>query len=182
LSARKGISSLDVQQEAVSHATDCLSKYADVSRQISEIEIDLNDAISKLQEEAEAKLKPLRSQREDFKTALQIFAQSYRKKLAVGKTISLPTGTLSWKTSKPSLDIKDDKAALKSLRKLKRQGRIGKLSDFVKTSFSIKKDPLKKYPDLARQVEGLIFREAEELFYIDPVKVEADTAATGKVG
>ncbi|HVE80779.1 MAG TPA: host-nuclease inhibitor Gam family protein [Candidatus Dormibacteraeota bacterium] len=174
--ATKGIESKTASKEQIDKACEELARYGEVSREISSIGIKLNDEIETLQFKALSQISALQEEREQLEASLETFAVANRSMLAEGKTISLPTGKLSWKHGKASLEGTDDKKAIASIRKLKRA------KDFIKTSFSLKKAELLKEPDFAKKVDGVVFNPPKERFYIDPVEVKADTPATGKSG
>lgn len=168
----------EIQRIATENATSDLARYGEVSREIEQIENDLNAEVKRLQAEAQKKVEPLTKERQDLHKAIEIFATSYREPLTGGdsKTIPLPSGKLFWRDGQDSIEVTDEKVAKRSIR------RLGKAALYIKTSFSIRKDVLLKNPKDAKRIEGLEYKEAEERFYIAPSKVEVDTQATGKPG
>lgn len=161
---------------AVDDATANLLHYGETEREITRLETEMNDRIAQIQADTEKLVAPLREKRDGLRRALEVFATSYRRRLAKGKTITLPTGRLSWKQGKPSIDVNDETAAKRAIRRLRRA------KDFLKITVSIRKAELLKEPEVARRLDGVTYNEAGELFYIDPAEATADTAATGKKG
>ena len=78
-----------------------------------------------------------------------------------GKTLTLRGGTVALRQAPDALDITDEVAAIKSLR------RLGMMRRFTRRGkISIDKPSLKKHPEVIAKMRGVLLRQTENMLVI----------------
>lgn len=115
--------------ETMAEADQYLRDIGTLNIQLRDIDTDLREGTAKLKQEAEDQAAPLRADVESKWLGLQSWAQANRKRMTNGgKTIRLPSGSISWRILPPKVTLKgvdDIVALLKSTAKWKKFLRIG---------------------------------------------------------
>src|SRR3989338_1445617 len=96
-------------------ASEWLRALVAAHNEITAVEADLNERIAKMQAEAEARVRPLAGLLVAHCVGLRAFAEANRERLTdstASKTITLTAGELCWRTSPPSIHLKDAEAIL----------------------------------------------------------------------
>jgi len=111
-SSKRVIPDIENEEKAIR----ALNRVGQIQREMTRIEAEFNERIATLKAEAAAEIRPLKEEINGLVEALYAFAKAHRKELARGKTIKLPTGTLAWRRTPPSVRIRNVKEAIKTLR------------------------------------------------------------------
>lgn len=146
-------------------ATQSLSRYGLLLREIGRIQAGLDDKISALKEIAEAKKNPLQEESADLMEGLRIWAEANRAALTNDnrvKTVDLGTGKIGWRLRPARVTVRGVDAVLDALR------RLG-LSRFVRTTEEVNKEAMLAEPDMARTVPGITIGSAGEDFVLEPL-------------
>lgn len=122
-----------IAPETVGEADQFLRDIGMLNIQLTDINTDLREGTAKLKQEAEDQAAPLRLEVETKWLGLQSWAQANRKRMTNGgKTIRLPSGTISWRTLPPKVTLKGAKdivALLKSKAAWKKFLRVAETVD-----------------------------------------------------
>lgn len=146
-----------------------------LARKLGRLEADMNDRISRIKEDYEARAEPLRQQRADAVEGLRIWAEANRAALTQAdktKTVDLGTGLLRWRFRPPSVRIAklDD-----VIDRLKALG----LQRFVRIKEEVNKDAMRDEPDVARAVPGVSIGSAGEDFVVEPYEAALSEGGKG---
>jgi phage host-nuclease inhibitor protein Gam len=142
-------------------------------RELTRIEADLNDEVSRLKAAAEERAKPLQDAIAADRGLVQLFCEANRGELTNAgktKTVIFATGEVRWRARPPSVSIRGV-AAVIALLKSNFGGR------FVRTKEEIDKEAMLADPDTARQVPGVKIGSEGEDFVIEPFEVQLGGAA-----
>lgn len=104
---------------------------------------------------------------------LYAYAQGNRSELTDGdkkKTVTLPTGTFSWRMTPKSVLIKGKDDVLAKLKELK-------LDRFIRTKEEVDKEAMLKEESVAVSVDGITIEQREE-FVVKPAETKAEVSAT----
>ncbi len=82
------------------------------------------------------------------------------------KTVELPTGIFGWRTTPPSVSLKNVKKVMEELKKLG-------LTQFIRIKEEINKEAILREPDVAKHVKGILITQHEE-FVVKPVEVQVE--------
>ncbi len=141
---------------------------------------ELNDAITMLIKGHGATIAGFVKQYEVLGERLYEFAKANRKMLTNNdekKTITLPTGSFSWRLTPKAVTIKDTKGIIAQLKALK-------LERFIRTKEEPNKEAMLAEEEVATSVEGVTIAQREN-FVIKPADISAEVAVsstkTGKL-
>ncbi|SFM35749.1 Mu-like prophage host-nuclease inhibitor protein Gam [Pleomorphomonas diazotrophica] len=146
-------------------ATQSLSRYGLLQREIGRIQAGLDDKITALKEAAEAKSTPLQEEAAQIMEGLRIWSEANRAALTNDnkvKFVDLGTGKISWRLRPAKVTVRGTEAVLEALR------RLG-LGRFIRTSEEINKEAMLAEADVARTVPGITIGSAGEDFVIEPL-------------
>lgn len=166
--ARKAKSITVVAPETMAEADQYLRDIGKLDIKLRDIDTDLREATAKLKQEAEDQASPLRAEVEKKWAGLQSWAQANRKRMTEGgKTIRLPSGTVSWRIqpAKVSLTgVKDLIVLLSATRKWKK---------FLRVKVEVDKEAMLKDKVEAAKIKGVkIGSEGEAIDYeVDVTKL-----------
>lgn len=156
--------------ETMAEADQYMRDIGTLNIQLRDIDTDLREGTAKLKQEAEDQAAPLRADVESKWLGLQSWAQANRKRMTNGgKTIRLPSGSISWRILPPKVTLKgvdDIVALLKSTAKWKKFLRIG---------LAVDKEAMLKDKVEAAKIAGVkIGSEGEAIDYeVDETKLNA---------
>jgi len=156
--------------ETMAEADQYLRDIGQLNIQLRDIDTDLREGTAKLKQEAEDQAAPLRADVESKWLGLQSWAQANRKRMTNGgKTIRLPSGSISWRVLPPKVTLKgvdDIVALLRSTKKWKK---------FLRIKESVDKEAMLKDKAEAAKVAGVkIGSEGEAIDYeVDETKLNA---------
>ena len=145
-----------------------------LQRQIEHIEGRLNDRIDKVKLDALEMISDPKAELEVALDGLFAYCQANREELMPPgrKTISWPTGEISWRMTPPKVGIRDVKKVLAGLRQLG-------LSRFIRTKEEIDKEAILKDRDAVKPVKGIAITQCEE-FVVKPSEVSCEITRTRK--
>jgi phage host-nuclease inhibitor protein Gam len=141
---------------------------------------DLNERISELQIELAEAIEPFDRKIAHLASGVKYFADQNKAKLLEGesKTIKLPTGHLSYRSQPISVKTK---SSTKLVDKILEQNEMSdwwakiviKLSKvFLRVKLELDKDACLKNKNFAKEKLGIEFNETEEKFYIKPAEMD----------
>lgn len=149
-------------------ASEWLRALVAAHNEIAAVEADLNERIARMQAEAEACVQPLVEMLVRHCAGLRAFAEANRQRLTdstAPKTITLTAGELCWRTSPPSLHLKDVEAVLEICE---HRG----LTQFIRVKKEFDKQAALKDLETAKSIPGVTV-EQEENFFIRPTELAA---------
>jgi phage host-nuclease inhibitor protein Gam len=134
-----------------------------LDRQIGTIDSELAEKVSQLQSEAAERRQPLTEKREELSQGVHSYAEAHKAELTKSsKTVKLPSGgVLQWRMKPPRLKISGKLESI--IRALKSGGH----DEFIRVKESLKRDDLKRHPDVVKKIRGLSIGQDEE-FLIKP--------------
>lgn len=139
-------------------------------RQLLRIEADMNDAIAKRKQQAEAQASPIKEEIGDLIESVQTWAEANRPELTnngKSKTITLATGQINWRNRPAKVNVRNIKAVINSLKSLG-------LLQFIRTKEEINKEALLEDQEVAEQVTGVRIASAGEDFAILPYELDIE--------
>lgn len=154
--------------ETMAEADQYLRDIGQLNIQLRDIDTDLREGTAKLKQEAEDQAAPLRADVEAKWLGLQSWAQANRKRMTNGgKTIRLPSGSISWRTLPAKVTLKgvaDIIVLLKSKASWKK---------FLRTKLEVDKEAMLKDKVEAAKIAGVkIGSEGEAIDYeVDETKL-----------
>lgn len=166
--ARKAKSITVQAPETMGEADQYLRDIGALNIQLRDIDTNLREATAKLKQKAEDQAAPIRADVERKWLGLQSWAQANRKRMTQGgKTIRLPSGSISWRILPAKVTLKgvlDIIALLKSNRNWKK---------FLRVKYEVDKDAMLKDKQTAKSIAGVtIGSEGEAIDYeVDETKL-----------
>lgn len=137
-------------------------------RELTRIQADMNDALARIKQEAEAKAAPIRESIETRTEGVKMWAEANRQALTSGgkvKHADLGTGMLRWKFLPPKVTLRDVEGIL---AKLKRRG----LAQFIRVKEEINREAMLADPVVAQSIGGVTIGGDGEEFSIEPFAAE----------
>ncbi len=157
-----------------------LNEAADFVRRIGEaeraIELANNEMNAKLEEVKQPFVEQVDQHQQQLALlveGLYAYAQGNRTVLTNDgkkKTVTLPTGTFSWRMTPKAVSIKGKDALIAKLKDLK-------LDRFIRTKEEVDKEAMLKEEEVAAAVDGVTIEQREE-FVVKPSETKAEVAAT----
>lgn len=143
-------------------------------REVARIETEMNETLASIREEYESRAQPIAAQANASIDAVQVWAEANRAALTRNgkvKSATLPAGTVEWRTTPPSVQIRGLAAVLQKLRA------AFKL-DFIRTKEEVNKEAILATPTdhPVRQLEGITITQREE-FAVTPHETELSEVA-----
>ncbi|MDP3900711.1 MAG: host-nuclease inhibitor Gam family protein [bacterium] len=164
---------IEVPKDLV-EAASFIKEIGDKQREINKIQDDLNAKIEELKEQAVNNSIGYQKIIETLMEGLFAYANANREELTDNgkkKTVNLPTGTLAWRMTPPSVILRKVDEVIKALKQLK-------LDRFIRTKEEVDKEAMLKEPEVAKTVSGVTISQHEE-FSVKPA--EAGVEITEKV-
>ena len=158
------------REEAAAH----IRTIGDTTRAIARIEADMNDALARIKEEAEAKAAPFRDLVGRLTEGVRIWCDANRDALTDSgkrKFADLGTGKVEWRNLPPKVTIKGVEAVIGAIKTLG-------LSSFLRTKEEIDKEAMLREPDKARLVQGVSIGSEGETFAVEPFEAQIEGAAS----
>lgn len=155
-------------------AEQLLQDIGDLQREVGRLEADMNDQLSRVKQGYEDQAKPLNQQIEAKFAALHAWAEAHRGELLAkgGKTAKLATGEVSWRTTPPSVSLRQPGVVIETLK------RLG-LGRFVRAKEEVNKEAILSEPDAVKGVAGITIGQKEE-FVAKPFSSEIERAEPAK--
>lgn len=157
----------------LSQANAALAEIAEIKRELSAIEVDMNEAIDRLKAQAEAQAAPLQAKIKVLEGGLQAFAEYNKKSLFTDKrSKELDYGTIGYRKS----------SQIKPKAKTTWEMVLGRLKDLkflsaIRTRDEVAKEELATWPNERLDLVGARRVEKDQFWYeIDEAKI-ADTQA-----
>lgn len=138
-------------------ATEMLGQIGTLQKQTKRVSDRADERIRLIRADAVREITPALEQIAELFRGLKAFAEAHRDELTQGgkkKTVTLPTGKLSWRTTPPKLEIKDEDGLLAYLE-------AAGLSEYYRTKLEVDKDALKKNAEEASSFPGVSVTSAE---------------------
>ncbi|MER2545918.1 MAG: host-nuclease inhibitor Gam family protein [Candidatus Accumulibacter phosphatis] len=137
------------------------------SREITLMEVEMNDAMARIKEEYEQLAEPCRRRIEAAQRGVQAFCEANRLELTAQgkvKTHQFTTGEVSWRTRPPSVRITGEESVMFSLRSLG-------LTRFLRVKEEINREAILNEPSAVAGVPGIRISQLED-FVVTPFEVE----------
>ena len=148
-----------------------LISLGNADRELTNLETELNHGIQKLKEQKAVPINEATKLRDLLLDDATAIVEQHWKALMGsdrGKTLVLRSGTLSIRKATASLEVVDEAAAMKSLR------RLGVLRKFTRLGKrTIDKNALKKAPEVIAKMKGVQLKQDENLI-IKPAKTQVE--------
>lgn len=153
-----------------SEAETLLEEIGLLQRQVARIETEMNDALAEVKARHEEAARPLNEEIEAKFQALHAWAEANRAELLRkgGKTAKLATGEVSWRTTPPSVSIRQPNVVIETLK------RLG-LSDLVRTKEEVNKEGILADPKRVEGIAGISISQREE-FVAKPFESQIERA------
>ena len=161
---RKALPVPQTREEAVR----LLGEIGEIKQELLVLTLTLNDRIEALKTEAERRAEPAEEKLEQKLDALHAYCEANRNELLPGqtKTAVFSTGTVSWRTTPPSVNISNTKDVLKRIKRLK-------LFKFVRTVEEINKEAMLIDKAAANSIQGVSITQKEE-FIVKPSRISLE--------
>lgn len=145
-------------------ASAMLAQIGAAQRNLALIKAAQEETISAVKLRTEEESAPLLKSIADLIRGLQLWAEANRPVLTDGgktKTVSLATGTLSWRSRPASVRLTGPEAVLAEVERLK-------LEQFLRRRVELNREAMLEKPELARTVPGVAIGSAGEEFIVAP--------------
>lgn len=162
-----------INKEIPSNREELVEKIEELGRQERlkvKIENQMNEAITKLKRRYEEEAEPCNNKIKAITAGIEAYSVVHRDELTDGgktKTVNLPSGTLSWRKSPPSVRLSKKE---KVIELLKKKG----LSRFIRTKEEISKELILSEPAAVAGVKGITIVKEKEVLSIEPFEVKLD--------
>ena len=169
LKTRAGAPAPQNREEAASF----IRRIGENNRAIARAEADMNDAIVKLKEAAEATAAPLADETKQLAEGLRAWCEANRALLTDNgkrKHAELGTGRIEWRLAPPKVTIKGADAVLHAIKTLG--------LPFVRIKEEIDKEAMLAEPEKARLVPGVSIGSGGETFSVEPFEAELTGGAS----
>ncbi len=151
---------------------DAIAKIGRAIRERSRIEAAMGDELASTKALFEKLAAPHAERIMELSAGVQAWCEAHRDELTQGgkvKTADLPTGTVKWRTTPPSVSVKGADAVMALL--------IDRgLDRFVRTKQEVNKEAILNEPDEVAAVPGITIQQREE-FVIEPFEAELSEVA-----
>lgn len=137
------------------------------SREITVLEVEMNDQMARLKESFEQRAEPARRRIEDAQRGVQAYCEANRQDLTAHgkvKTYQFTTGEVQWRTRPPSVRITGEEAVMLSLRSLG-------LQRFIRIKEQISREAILNEPTAVAGVPGIRISQIED-FVVTPFEVD----------
>lgn len=157
-----------------SDAERLLAEIGDHQRELSDLEIQMNQEIEEIKEHFNKHAKPLNEKIEQKFEGLHVWAEAHRDELCQGgrKSVELATGRIAWRLTPKKVSLSNTAKVLESLKKLG-------LSRFIRTKEEVDKDAVLADPDAVEGIKGISLSQREE-FAAVPAETEIERVTTKK--
>lgn len=158
--------------KTAAQAEQLLADIGRAQRQVSTIENRMNDRLAKIKQEFEEQAKPLNDEIEQKFAALHAWAEANKGELLKGKTktAKLATGELSWRTTPPSVSIRNQKVVLEILKQRE-------LHDLIRNKEEVNKEAVLANPERVGDIKQIKVVQREE-FAAKPYGSEIEKVET----
>ncbi len=152
-----------------------IAEIAKAQRALDRINAKLNERVAALKERAAQEARPHEERIAALRDGIFAFAEAHRKELTENgkkKTITLPTGSFSWRLTPPAVSVR---GAKKVIALLKAAG----LSQFIRVKESINREAILHDPSPVAGIKGISISQKEE-FVIKPAEADVELVAEVK--
>lgn len=155
---------LPIKAENKADISKLIGKIGKARREIDKLNAKISEEVAKINAKYAEKLMVLQSEHDSLSTAVQIWCEANRHSLLDGdsKTANLTTGTVTWRTSKPSVVCKV--ASPELIARLERFG----LERFIRIKKELDKTAILKDPQAIADIDGISVQQDVEEFSIKP--------------
>ncbi|HAE37693.1 MAG TPA: host-nuclease inhibitor protein Gam [Candidatus Riflebacteria bacterium] len=166
---------IEVNREIPKTRQELVDQIAELGRQErmrNKIENEMNEAITKLKKRYEEEAEPCNQKIKAIVNGVEAYCEVHRDELTDGgktKTVTLPSGTLSWRKCPPSCRITKPEDVIAMLKK---KG----LSRFIRVKEEISKDLILAEPEAIVAVKGIAIVSEKEELSIEPFEVKLEAA------
>ncbi|RME56608.1 host-nuclease inhibitor protein Gam [Candidatus Parcubacteria bacterium] len=146
-----------------------IAEIAKSQRALDRINAKLNDRVATLKERAAQEARVHEERIAALRDGIFAFAESHRKELTENgkkKTITLPTGSFSWRLTPPAVSVR---GAQKVIALLKGAG----LSRFIRVKETLNKEAILHDPKSVAGIQGISIVQKEE-FVIKPAEADIE--------
>ena len=147
--------------------TDLISGIGIDSRELTLLECEMNETITRIKESYEQRAEPIRQRIDAAQRGVQGWCDAHRAELTHdgrSKTYSFASGDVCWRTRPPSVRITGEEPVKDSLR------RLG-LSRFIRVREEISREAILNEPSAVAHVPGIRISQLED-FVITPFEIE----------
>lgn len=140
-----------------------ISAIGQAKRDLARRKAEVDEQIAALRQAASRDVIALQTRIDTLTAGLAAWANEHRFELCEGsgKTVSLPTGELRWRTRPPSVMIANQAAVLELMRK-------HQLCRFIRTSHEVNKSAVLMDPEAVKDIKGLFVVSGIEDFVVTP--------------
>ena len=166
---------IEINKEIPSNREELVDKIEDLGRQErirAKISLQMNEAITKLKRRYEEEAEPANTKIKALIAGIEAYSIVHRDELTEGgktKTVTLPTGTLSWRKSPPSVRITKAPAVIELLKK---KG----LSRLIRVKEEVNKELILAEQASVISLKGISIVKEKEVLSIEPFEIKLDTA------
>lgn len=141
----------------------------DLSRSMSRLQADMNDAIAEITARHQPQLDALKERIAALQDGVQIWCEANRHELTGEgrvKSAQFVTGSVQWRQRPPSVSVRGMDSVVETLQ------RLG-LCKFIRTKTEINKEAILNEPEAVRGVSGITLQVGVEDFVITPLEIES---------
>lgn len=167
--AKKSILPLPRSRE---EANAMIAEIARNQQRVAKLEADVNARIDAIKTRAAEALTPLTDAIELHLAALRTWATLHRAELLAGggKTAAFPHGEISWRLTKPKVQLRKEREILALLQELG-------MNEYIREKLEIDKAAILAKPSPATSVPGISIVQDEEII-VEPYQVEFEMPST----
>jgi phage host-nuclease inhibitor protein Gam len=151
--------------QSAEEASALLAEIGERQRNFTVIQVALHEAVAAATARAEADAAPIKAAIERATQGLQVWAEANRVALTDGgtrKTVTLPSGEISWRLRPPSVRVTDEGAVVAKAVELD-------LVQFIRTTIKLNREALLADPVGAMQLPGVSIGSKGEEFIVTPI-------------
>lgn len=163
--------------QSLSEAAEFVRRIGEAERAIEQANNDMNAKLEEVKQPFMERVEQHQHHLAVLVEGLYAYAQGNRFQLTDGdkkKTVTLPTGTFSWRMTPKAVLIKGKDLVLAKLKELK-------LDRFIRTKEELDKEAMLKEESVAVSVDGITIEQREE-FVVKPAETKAEVSATAGRG
>ncbi|WP_291854776.1 host-nuclease inhibitor Gam family protein [Accumulibacter sp.] len=153
--------------QTLEEVADLISGIGIDSRELTLMECEMNETISRIKEAYEQRADPIRLRIADAQRGVQGYCDAHRAVLTDHgkiKTYKFTSGEVCWRTRPPSVRITGQDAVLFSLQQMG-------LNRFVRLRIEINREAILNEPEAVARVPGIFISQIED-FVVTPFELE----------
>lgn len=152
-------------------ANQILANMAILEQTVNGYEVSMNEELFKIRKRWEEMATPIVERYSQFEYAITEYANQNRDLLTKSgktKTVKCNFGEFAWRTSSPSIEIKDEIAVIEQIKQLLKDEH-SEYKVFLKQIDSLNKNAMLANPELAKTLKGVSIKSGDEAFKIKPL-------------